>query len=148
MNGQRRNWRVANIVVLLSMGRVVCAQDTQTTSPAGEVAQPNPVAPCIQPPPLIGWQDYNGPLAKVVGTFGRKLERKTVHPPHYKPGAVLCSLEPGAKFLLFLHDSGDPVSFLSAGFNGALDQASNKDPAFGQGSLGYTKRFGDRKSVV
>jgi hypothetical protein len=96
----------------------------------------------VQPPPLAGWQDYDGPLAKVVGSFGRKLERKAVHPPRYKPGVKLCSLEPGAKFLLFLHDSVDPISFLAAGFNAGLDQASNRDPTFGQGGLGYAKRFG------
>jgi len=42
------------------------------------------------------WNTLAGPLKKLVGTFGRKLERKTVHPPHYKPGVMLCSLEPGA----------------------------------------------------
>jgi hypothetical protein len=86
--------------------------------------------------------DYNGPFAKTVGTFGRKLERKAVHPPHYKPGVVLCSLEPAAKFRLFLHDSIDPVSVLSAGVNAGLDQASKRDPTFGQGGAGYARRFG------
>ena len=100
-----------------------------------------PVTSCVQPPPLVGWQDYNGPLAKVVGAFGRKLERKAVHPPHYRPGVKLCSLEPGAKFVLFLQDSIDPISVLAAGFNAGLDQASNKDPTFGQGGSGYARRF-------
>ena len=44
--------------------------------------------------------------------------------------------------MLFLRDSSDPISFLAAGFNAGLDQASNKDPTFGQGGLGYAKRFG------
>ena len=99
-------------------------------------------ASCVQPPPLVSWEDYNGPFAKVVGTFGRKLERRAVHPPRYKPGVVLCSLEPVDKFLLFLSDSGDPISVLSAGFNAGLDQAFNRDPSFGQGGLGYSKRLG------
>src|SRR5690348_8248856 len=41
-----------------------------------EQTQKNPYAPCIQPPPVVRWQDYQGPFAKVVGAFGRKLERK------------------------------------------------------------------------
>lgn len=117
-------------------------QETVPTTPAGEQAVAVPSASCVQPPPLVSWEDYNGPLAKVAGTFARKLERKAVHPSRYKPGAVLCSLEPGAKFQLFLRDSADPISVLSAGFNASLDQASNRDPSFGQGGLGYTKRFG------
>jgi hypothetical protein len=128
--------------ILLS-GVVVWAQAAQPTSPPQEEeAAAKPVASCVQPPPLVSWEDYNGPFAKVVGTFGRKLERKTVHPPRYKPGVKLCSLETGAKFLLFLHDSADPISVLAAGFNAGLDQASNKDPTFGQGGSGYGKRLG------
>ena len=96
----------------------------------------------MEPPPVVRWEDYNGPLAKLVGTLGRKLERRTVHPAHYKPGAMLCSLEPGDKFLLFLQDSIDPVSVLASGFNGALNQATNQDPSFVQGGRGYARRFG------
>ncbi|MBZ5673765.1 MAG: hypothetical protein LAP61_05915 [Acidobacteriia bacterium] len=114
-------------------------QAAQPASPTEDGAKP--LTSCVQPPPLVSWEDYDGPFAKVVGTFGRKLERKAVHPPRYKPGAVLCSLEPGAKFLLFLHDSGDPISVFAAGFNAGLDQASNRDPSFGQGGSGYGRRF-------
>jgi hypothetical protein len=128
--------------VLLSGGVVVFAQDVPPASVAGEKIEARPATSCIQPPPLVGWEDYVGPFEKVVGTFGRKLERKAVHPPRYKPGVMLCSLEPGAKFLLFLHDSADPVSVLAAGFNAGLDQASRKDPTFGQGVSGYGRRFG------
>ncbi len=91
---------------------------------------------------MVRWQDYNGPLKKVVGTFARKLERKSVHRPHYKPGAVLCSLEVKDKFFLFVQDTIDPVTFLGVGFNAAIDQAEDSDPQFGQGAAGYGKRFG------
>ena len=129
-------------ISLLSGGAVTWAQTTQPTAPIEEAAKANAGSECVQPPPLVGWRDYNGPLKKLVGTFGRKLERKTVHPPHYKLGVMLCSLEPGAKFILFVHDSMDPVSLLAAGFNAGLDQASNNDPTFGQGGSGYARRFG------
>lgn len=104
-------------------------QNQETTAP-----------PCIEPPPLIRWQDYNGPFAKTVGVFARKLERKSVHPPHYKPGAVLCTLETKDKFYLFVQDTFDPVTFLSVGFDAGLDQAQNSDRSFGQGAAGYGKR--------
>ena len=58
------------------------------------------IAPCVQARAMVCWQDCQGPLAKVVGIFGRKLERNSVHPRHYKP----------AKFLLFIQDTFDPVT--------------------------------------
>ncbi len=101
----------------------------------------NPQSPCLEPPPMVRWQDYDGPFHKLVGTLGNKLDRKTAHAPHYKPGAVLCSLELGDKFRLFLGDTLDPVSFLSAGFNAGVDQMEDSDPSYGQGAAGYGKRF-------
>jgi hypothetical protein len=112
---------------------------TQTPQDAAE--QNTPLS-CVQPPPMLRWQDYNGPFAKTVGVFARKLERKSVHPPHFKPGLILCTLEAKDKFLLFVHDTLDPVTFLSVGFNAGLDQAQNTDHSFGQGAAGYGRRFG------
>ena len=107
-----------------------------------EQTQQNPNAPCIQPPPVVRWQDYQGPFAKVVGAFGRKLERKSAVAPHYKPGAKLCTLEIRDKFRLFVDDTIDPITFLNAAFNAGLGQAQNSDPSFGQGAAGYGRRFG------
>lgn len=141
--GRQACWfSVIDVAFLLNGCLVSYGQQPLPPTPAGEEAAAKPAISCVQPPPIVSWEDYNGPFAKVVGTFARKLERKAVQPPRYRPGVKLCSLEPGAKFVLFLHDSSDPVSVLAAGFNAGLDQASNKDPSFGQGGLGYTKRFG------
>lgn len=107
-----------------------------------ELTVQNPNAPCVQPPPQVSWEDYQGPFQKVVGVFARRLERKSVHAPHYKPGAILCSLTLGGKFLLLAENTFDPVTFLSAGFNAGIDQAENNEPRFGQGAQGYGKRFG------
>jgi hypothetical protein len=91
---------------------------------------------------MVSLGDYDGPLKKTVGLFARGLERKAVHPPHYKPGVALCSLELKDKFFLFVRDSFDPVTFLTSAFNAGIDQAHNEDPTFGQGAAGYGKRFG------
>jgi hypothetical protein len=103
--------------------------------------QQSPVS-CIQPPPVVSWRDYQGPFAKVVGTFAGRLERKSVRQPHYKAGARLCTLVLKDKFILFLEDSIDPASFLNAGYNAGIGQAEDGDPSFGQGVAGYGKRFG------
>jgi len=91
---------------------------------------------------MVSIQDYDGPLAKIVGTFAGRLERKSVHPPHYKPGVVLCTLTAKDKFILFVQDTYDPVTFLSAGYNAGISQAENNDHSYGQGAAGYGKRFG------
>lgn len=107
--------------------------EQETTSPAPS---------CVEPPPLVRLQDYDGPLKKTVGLFARELERKSVRPPHYKPGLMLCSLDLTDKFFLFARDTFNPVTFIASAFNAGLDQAQNRDPSFGQGSAGYAKRFG------
>ena len=90
---------------------------------------------------MLRLQDYNGPFEKTLGLFTQQLERKSVHLPHYKTGAVLCSLVLKDKFHLFVRGSYDPVIFLNAAFNAGIDQAENEDPTFGQGAAGYSKRF-------
>ncbi|HMD08703.1 MAG TPA: hypothetical protein VKH63_14280 [Candidatus Acidoferrum sp.] len=125
---------------------LVCAQEPpQPPEHAPGLQQENTqniAPPCIQPPPMVRIEDYDGPLKKVVGTFARPLERKVAHPPHYKPGAKLCTLTLKDKFVLFVQDSFDPVTFLSAGFDAGIDQAENTDPSYGQGGEGYAKRYG------
>lgn len=102
----------------------------------------NPSAPCIEPAPVVSLKDYNGPLKKTVGLFARALERNAVHAPQrYQPGALLCALKVKGKFMLFVQDSLDPVTFLSSGFWAATDQASDRDPSFGQGMAGYGRRY-------
>ncbi len=44
-----------------------------------ESAKTNAAAPCLEPPPLLSWKDYQGPFQKVVGAFARKLNLKSVH---------------------------------------------------------------------
>jgi hypothetical protein len=106
----------------------------------GEVVV-NPAGLCVQPPPMVQLQDYDGPFHKIIGTLTRKLDRQSVHDPHYRPGFVLCSLEIKDKFFLFLHDSIDPETVLSSGFDAGISQAENNDAPFGQGGAGYGKRL-------
>ena len=87
----------------------------------------NATAPCVQPPPMVRLQDYDGPLKKTVGLFTRQLERKSVHPPHFKPGAVLCSLQLKDKFLLFVRSAYDPITFATAAFSAGISQAEDDD---------------------
>ena len=128
--------------ILLTLGWSTTLQAQEVESVSQEETTKNVAAPCLEPPPLVSWEDYQGPLEKVVGAFARKLELKSVHAPHYKTGTVLCSLEVKDKFTLFVRDTFEPISFFEAAFNAGLDQASHRDPTFGQGAEGYGRRFG------
>lgn len=102
----------------------------------------NSAGKCVQAPPMVQWQDYNGPFHKVIGAFTRKLDRQSVHDPRYKRGVILCSFQIKDKLFLFLRDSVDPGTFLNAGFIAGIAQAENNDPSFGQGGKGYATRLG------
>ena len=91
---------------------------------------------------MVSWTDYQGPFQKTVGVFGQRLDRRSVHAPHYIPGAKLCTLSFRDKFILFAQDTIDPVTFISAGFDSGISQTENDDPSFGQGFAGYGHRFG------
>jgi len=125
-----------------------CAQELPAVpqqapaAPMQEETMKNVAGQCLQPAPMVRMKDYDGPFKKLVGTFARPLERKTVHPPHYKPGVKLCTLGVKDKFVLFVRDSFDPVTFLGSGFNAGIDQAEDTDPRYGQGAEGYGRRFG------
>ena len=136
------------LVAFLAGSAGVCAQETPSPQPPsarqdlpGQVVL-NPSGQCVQPPPMVQLQDYVGPFHKLIGTFTQKLDRQSVHAPHFRQGLVLCSLEIKDKFFLFLRDSVDPETFLSAGFDAGISQAENDDASFGQGGAGYAKRLG------
>lgn len=123
-----------------------CCASAQGSSSAAqrieEETRQNAAAPCLEPPPLVSWDQYQGPFQKAVGVLARTVERKSASSPRYKPGTLLCTLDAKDKFILFVHDSVDPLSLLTVGFKAGIDQAQNRDPTFGQGSGGYGRRFG------
>lgn len=148
---------VETILLAFACGTFACAQEMvsdDTSQAAQSMGVPLPSSapqettakdvalPCMEPPPLLRWEDYRGPFQRVVGAFAQKLELRAVHPPRYKPGTVLCSLNVKDKFSLFVRDTFHPISIFEAAFSAGLDQASNRDPTFGQGAGGFGRRFG------
>src|SRR5262250_2173319 len=129
-------------LALVAAGHTSVAQTSMHAQNPPAVPAREAANPCAQPGRLFSADDYEGPLKKAVTYFSRKLEIKTVHGPHYKPGRKPCSLSPAEKFRLFLRNTIEPVTFIGAGFNAGVDQPNNSDPAFGQGMAGYGKRYG------
>jgi hypothetical protein len=83
-------------------------QPSSTLGPLPEETMKSPVAPCIRPAPALQWEDYEGPFAKLASIFARRLERRSVRAPHYKPGVLLCTFPAKDKFILFAQDVIDP----------------------------------------
>jgi hypothetical protein len=50
--------------------------------------------PCLEPAPLLRWQDYHGPFQKVVGAFAQKLELATGECPLVVSGGTRRGLLP------------------------------------------------------
>ena len=97
---------------------------------------------CVQPVPVLSVSDVNGRFKKVEAFLTHKIELKTVHKPYSGKGPRICGLTAGQKFDMFVQTGSEPLTFLTAGFNAAIAQASDDDSAFGQGAAGYGKRFG------
>lgn len=51
-------------------------------------------------------------------------------------------LTPGGKFHLFVRQTFDPFQFIGVGFVAGIGQARDSFPDYGQGALGYAKRYG------
>jgi hypothetical protein len=137
------------LVVVLSSGLAYAQESSpsppeRSVPPASLQTQPtkNGAGPCIEPAPLLRLRDYSGPFKKAVGIFAQKLEITAVRQPQFRPGVILCSLNLKDKFVLFLRDTYNPGTLLVAAFNAGLGQALDQDPTFGQGAVGYGKRYG------
>src|SRR5574337_1018372 len=97
------------------------AQPSPNPAQASSAQAPAPTEPdCIEPEPMLSAEDYDGPFKKIAAHVSRKLERKTAHRPHHRPGAVLCSLTTGEKFRLFQEGTTEPLPFVVAGFTAGL----------------------------
>lgn len=119
------------------------SQETPSIPPGfTEMANQNAGAPCLEPQKLPGLAEYEGPLKKTVGVFARAVERGSLFShPAFQGGLMLCTFGTRDKFMLFLEDSLDPLPLLGAGVDAGLDQATDRDPTFGQGGSGYARRF-------
>jgi hypothetical protein len=51
-------------------------------------------------------------------------------------------LTPRGKWRLFVKQTFDPFQFVGAAFTSGISQATNQFPEYGQGALGYGKRYG------
>jgi hypothetical protein len=125
-------------------GSAVWGQEAPPTTAVlqQETQQPSAAVPCRKPLPMVRWGDYEGPFQKAVSAFGKRLDRKSTYPAHYKPGAVLCVPTLHDKIVIAVRDTIDPITILGVAFAAGISQAENNDPSYGQGAEGYGKRFG------
>ncbi len=101
-----------------------------------------PIAqPCAKPAQTFDMDDYTGPFSKLVGSFSDKVEVKTVQPGRHRHSLRPCSLDAHDKFRLFVQNSFQPISLMSASWDAGWAHLDRDDPTFGQGTTGYSKRY-------
>ena len=135
---------LARLVSLLLWAAVAQAQAPSSPGTLPIVPLHQTTEPCIKPEPFVRWEDYQGPFRKIAESLGERVERRSVGEPNrfrYKPGTVLCVPDMRQKFILYIEDTFDPLTFAGVGFGAALSQAQNDDASFGQGAKGYGKRY-------
>jgi X-X-X-Leu-X-X-Gly heptad repeat protein len=109
--------------VFLSLLAPLCAQDPDTAElPAIQNLQP------VEPPDGIS----NDRILGVIPNFA------TVSDPHQ----VFSPLTSRQKFTLFVKETADPYTFVSAAMGAGLSQASNGTPQYGDGLASYSQRVG------
>jgi hypothetical protein len=133
---------LAGVIPIFSQDLVPASQSLLAPPTPQRGSAKNSTATCLKPAQLPGLGDYDGPLKRTVGMLAPALERKSAHAPRYKPGLKLCALSFGDKVRLLVKDSTNPENLAGVGLNAGIDQASNRDPAFGQGAKGFAKRYG------
>lgn len=131
---------VVTWLAALALTNIAMAQQANGVLPDAPLA--NDENGCVQPVPVLSVSDINGRFKKVEAFLTHKLELKTVHKPYSGKGPRICGLTSGQKFDMFIQNGSEPLTFLTAGFNAAMAQASDDDSAFSQGAAGYGKRFG------
>jgi hypothetical protein len=118
---------------------------TPETQPGSQplTPEPTPSNPTVQPSPSPTPDDRSQPdrekelqkkeqsqrILGVVPQFG--VTRQDAKP-----------LTTGQKFHLFAKSSFDPFQYAAAGLQAGLGQATNEFPGYGQGAVGYGKRYG------
>ena len=120
----------------------VFQQPVTLKSPMPEITRQSPFAPCLEPAPVVGVEDYQGAYEKSAGFFAQKLEYKSLKAPRYKPCTTLCILPVSQKFELFARQVASPGTVGVAVVNAGIYQAMNQSPSYGQGAAGYFRRFG------
>ena len=135
---------------VLVMGSAVQAQEAASSRQVSSAATPiyreqtqkNVAAPCLEPPPLVRWQDYQGKFEKLPERWLEDWSANLcMRPTTISRGSVCAhSNRKTNLFSLFttrltrLHSS---MSRITRGWPGG-----KSDPTFGQGATGYGKRLG------
>jgi hypothetical protein len=123
-------------------------QTPSTQTPSTQTPAQGQAAPSSQPPPPSPQsekdkqgQDASG-QGKVAGTSNDRLFYALPNFLTLEKGANLPPLTAKEKFKVVARGTFDPVQFPWWGAIAAISQAEDSEPGYGQGWLGYAKRYG------
>jgi hypothetical protein len=114
-----------------------------TVTPVAALVSPSKmqITPCVAPAEAFTVEDYRGPFSPLVTRFAERVERSTVHVPKHRNAFEPCKLNAAGKFHLFLDQEIDPINFLGANIDAAEAHFNHEDATFGQGAVGFEKRY-------
>jgi hypothetical protein len=130
-------------VSILSLVTFCAGQSAPQTQTSDPTALPKQDKPGEQPSAQSNSQDQNSPVQG--DTEKKKNDRMFYVMPNYLTVDGQSQVAPVSwkeKFAMAAKGSFDPYEFTIIGVVAGIRQAENSDPAFGQGTKGYAKRYG------
>jgi hypothetical protein len=134
------------LALVLSLGQAL-AQPTSEQKDAGQNPAPQtapPTAPASAPasPPDQSKSAGGKTVAPASGTSNDRLMFALPNFLTLENGANVPPLTTGQKFRVVVRSSFDYVAIPWYGLQAGISQAENSEPGYGQGAVGYGKRFG------
>jgi hypothetical protein len=151
MRGRRvfilsRNWLAGELLFLALMNllcvRLVAQQSPAATEPAPLPAQARPADPSVSKSSQPATKDDTSRSDAAKSTSNDRLFFALPNFLTLENSANVPSLTTGQKFKVVGRSSFDPVQFVWYGFLSGISQAEDSEPGFGQGGVGYGKRYG------
>jgi hypothetical protein len=143
-----RNW-LAGELLFLALMNLLCVSLVAQQSPAATEPAPLPAqARAADPsgskssPPLAASKDDISQSEAAKSTSNDRLFFALPNFLTLENSANVPPLTTGQKFKVVARSSFDPVQFVWYGFLSGISQAENSEPGFGQGGVGYGKRYG------
>jgi hypothetical protein len=130
-------------IVALLLASSVRAQEQSPTSPATSSPQAQAASPGQSTTPASGNQNHNSPGQTQQAQ--KKDDRMFYVMPNFLTVENEAAVKPltwKGKFAITADGAFDPYEFAIAGILAGIRQAENSYPSFGQGFVGYAKRYG------
>jgi hypothetical protein len=142
INAPESHWSDSTTGKASVVGSAQTAEDSQTTEATPQAAAPaSPAQKIIEPQKKAGTEQEQKKVADDQESHSRVLGLAPMFNVVNDPSKAR-PLSVGEKWKLFYRQTYDPFQFVTAAFSAGINQAENEFPEYGQGTVGYAKRYG------